>query len=147
VLFSYRERRLPHLSVATVALQQACHPRSSPFRQGGADVESAPLGAPPKLHLHRSDCARRRRRSRRIATKRSAGCGEAGEVASVEAGQDDGQELGGQLQQRGSRLSRGGWRQKVGAQLGSDGEALGSLLVAEARRGELALAGRGAQGG
>jgi len=35
VLSSHRERSLPCLSVATVALQQACHPRSSAFRQGG----------------------------------------------------------------------------------------------------------------
>ena len=35
----------------------------------------------------------------------------------------------------------------MGAQLVGDGQTLGSLLVAEARRGELALAGRGAQGG
>jgi len=87
--------------------------------------------------------ARWRRRSKRVATKQTAGCGEAGEVANVEARQGDGQELGGQLQQRGRRLSRGGWRPEAGAQLG-DGEALGGPLVAEVWRGELALAGRGA---
>jgi len=77
-LMSYRERNLTHLSVATVALQQACHPRSSPFRQGGADVKAACLGAPPQLHFHRPDRAWRRRRSGRVSTKRAAGCGEAG---------------------------------------------------------------------
>ena len=34
----------------------------------------------------------------------------------------------------------------MGAQFVRDGEALGSLLVAETRRGELALVGRGSQG-
>ena len=35
----------------------------------------------------------------------------------------------------------------MGAQLDGDGQTLGSLLVAEARRGKLALTGRGTQGG
>jgi len=94
---SYRERNLPHLSVATVALQQACNPRSSSFRQGGADVEASRPGATTKLRLHRPDCAWRRERSRRVTAKQEARCGEAGEIASAELEQDDGQELGGQL--------------------------------------------------
>jgi len=94
---SHRERSLAHLGVATVALQQACHPRCKPSTQGGADVEAARLGATSKLRLHRPDCVRRRRRSGRVATKPAGAC-EAGEIASVEAGEDDGQDLRGQLQ-------------------------------------------------
>jgi len=84
-------------------------------------------------------------RNGRVATKRAAGCGKTGEIAGVEVGQDDRQELGGQLQQRESRLCRVGQPQEVGAQLDGDGQARGNLLVAEARRGELTLVGRGAQ--
>jgi len=80
-------------------------------------------------------------------TKRAAGCGKTGEIAGVEAGQDDRQELGRQLQQLGRRLCRGGWRQELGVQLVGDVQTVSGLLVAEARRGELALVGRGAQRG
>ena len=65
-------------------------------------------------------------------------------MTRVEARQDDRQEFGGKLQQQGRRLRRDGrgWRQEEGAQSVGDNEALCYLLVAVARRGELALAGR-----
>jgi len=101
--------------------------------------------APPQLGLHRPDYARRRRRwSWRVAPQQPTGYGEKGELTLVEAGQDDSQEFGGKLQQQGRRLRRDGrgWRQEEGAQSVGDGEALCGLLVAVARRGELALAAR-----
>ena len=60
-------------------------------------------------------------------------------------GQDDGQELGGQLQQPSSRLgrvSRGWTRQEEGAQIVGDGKCLCCVFDAEARRRGLALTSR-----